>query len=808
MTSTKNSSWRRALAVAAATTILLTTSVVSAQAYDASPSTVYQLGSDPCLKGRGNCVIYGKSTQLPSGRLLMAFEKSTVPVSGSADGQTVPVMKSDDFGASWQPLADVAAPAYMTDDPALDKYTSNWTSTYLYVLPETVGDLAAGTVVLATVVSGEDEYYVERKAADPNWVPTNDGDRRDMAIALYASADDGVTWSFVNIAAEGGWQGGSAGNIGGAIATANTTAQADAVWEPYLDVHEGKLVLYYSDENDYIGYDHETGIAILDPDNDTAPDSHNQVLVHRTWDGTGTPWSAPVIDVAGIETSMGGGKTVIGGGRPGMTTISRTTDSKWLLTFEYWAGGSNTRYKISDDPLDFYSDGDGEGMDVGALPLAAGSHVLARGGSPVLITLPDGRIVYNASGSGNVWINQSGRSDGAWTEFQTTVGSGYSRTMQYVEGTGRVSFFQSVWGGATAGSTIRHASVDVGNSDGAYYQLVNRKTGQVLGTGGKINDANIGNADQPDVRLEPAVDGSATQRWHLATKPNGKMTLLNKAGGRAAGIWTGNATVGQRIGQWVDEGSAGLWNIVSAGNGYVKLQAAANTNVYLTGATAGAPVTLQTASTDGGQEWQLVQDAPTTADLTDQRHSERLIGTDAVGMGATIPLDASMFAPSGAPRNANSTGTVYAVVGSDVSRLGTVAFDAEQQGVVTLPPTLRTTAAVRLAVVFDESPTIWDSATIESGVAVDAVTSTRCVAGKVVVTVTATNRGDSSVDVGVSGAYGSKSLTALAPGRSVSAAFSTRSSMIASGSMVVTAATTGEQVAYTANVEIAARNCG
>lgn len=807
MTSTKKGSWRRVLSVAAATTVLLAASVVSAQAYDATPGTVYQLGSDPCLKGRGNCVIYGKSTQLPSGRLLVAFEKSTIPESGTADGQTVPVMKSDDYGASWQPLAEVAAPAYMTDDPALDKYTSNWTSTYLYVLPETVGDLEAGTILLATVVSGEDEYYVERKAADPNWVPTNDGDRRDMAIALYSSADEGATWSFVNIAAEGGWQGGSAGNIGTAIASANTFQQIDPVWEPHLEVHDGKLVVYYSDENDYIGYDPVTGVAILDPDNDTAVDSRNQVLVHKTWDGTGSDWSAPVIDVAGLETSMGGGKTVIGGGRPGMTTIAKTTDDKWLLTFEYFGGGSNTRYKLSDDPLNFFADGDADGVDVATLPLAAGSRALARGGSPVVMTLPDGRIAYNSNGSGNVWVNQSGRSDGAWTEFQTTVGNGYSRTMQYVEGTGRISFFQSVWGGPTAGSIIRHASVDLGNSDGAYYRLVNRKTGQVLGTGGKINDANIGNADVPDVRLEPAVAGATTQYWHLATKPNGKMTLLNKSGGRAAGIWTGNATVGQRIGQWVDQGSAGLWNIVPTDNGYVKLQAAANTNVYLTGATAGAAVTLQTASTDGGQEWQLVQEAPAAAALTTRRESTDLIDADPA-VGATIPLDASVFAPSGAARNANKTGTVYTVVGSTVTRLGNVAFDAEQRGTVTLPSSLTAGTAFRLAVAFDETPLIWDSATVRAGVSVDVVSSTRCVAGKVVVTVKATNTGDTSIDIGVSGAYGSKSMTAVAPGNSSSAAFSTRQASVPSGSLAVTAAVTGEPVTYTTSAEIPARDCG
>src|SRR5436190_2192448 len=83
----------------------------------------------------------------------------------------------------------------------------------LYTLPQAVGNLKQGTLLLASVVSGDDSYYKEHKAADPNWTPSNDGDRRDMAIALYSSTDDGATWRVVNVIATGGRQGGSAGAI-------------------------------------------------------------------------------------------------------------------------------------------------------------------------------------------------------------------------------------------------------------------------------------------------------------------------------------------------------------------------------------------------------------------------------------------------------------------------------------------------------------------------------------------------------------------------------------------------------------------
>ncbi|NUQ98809.1 MAG: RICIN domain-containing protein [Streptomyces sp.] len=592
----------RALGTLTAASALLAIPMTSAQAYDPTGGILYRLGNDPCLKGRGNCAIYPKSAQLPSGRLVAAFEKSTVvPTTGSADGQTLPVYKSDDHGTTWQPLSEVKAPAYLSKDPRYAKYTSNWTNPYLYVLPQRVGRLKAGTLLLASVVSGDDQYYKEHKAADPNWTPSNDGDRSDLAIALYSSTDEGVTWKVANVIATGGWQGGSAGAIGQNVAASNTYKQVDPLWEPYLMVYKGRLVCYYSDENDYTGFDPATGVPALDPANGTATDSHGQILVHRTWDGSSEKWSAPVVDVAGPTQDMGGGKSEIGGGRPGMTNVVRTTDGRWLLTFEYWGGGANVRYKIADDPLQFFR-GSATGMGVDSLPVVAGSRPLATGGSPVVIALPDGRLVYNAAGSGDVWMNETGRSDGVWKEYQTTSPAAYSRDLQYVEGTGRIAILNN-----QGTSTLAYAEVDLGHSDGAYYQLVNRKTGQVIGTGNRTNDANLGNGDVPDVVLEDA--GSAanpdTQYWHVVTEPKGGVTLLNRSGGRAAAIWTGNATVGQRIGQWVDNSPTGSWNLVRTADGYYKLQSVKNTGLYLTGASAGAPLTLQNAAGDGSQDWRL-----------------------------------------------------------------------------------------------------------------------------------------------------------------------------------------------------------
>ncbi|WES64352.1 RICIN domain-containing protein [Microbacter sp. GSS18] len=633
------SSWKtKGVAATGAALALLFAPLAPAQAYDPDGGILYEVGEQDCLKGLGNCAVYPKSAQLPSGRIVAAFERSTVVTyadgTTGAVGQTMPIYKSDDDGDTWQPLTEVQAPAFLSDDPQYDPYTSNWTNPYLYVLPEDVGDLAAGTLLLASVVSGEDEYYREQKAADATWVPDNDGDRRDVSIALFSSADDGASWGLVDMIAAGGWQGGSAGASFSHVAEANEYGQVDPLWEPHLMVHDGQLVAYYSDENEYLGYDAATGIPAIDPDNDTAIDGGGQILVHRTWDGTsGSAWSEPVVDVAGqtfstrwawdddaeqwVELDLG--KDLIGGGRPGMTTVVPTTDGKWLMTFEYWGDPwwmANNRYKISDSPVDYFSDGDVDGIPVGdiddaqtvGLPFDEYSQGLSWGGSPVLVALPDGRLLYNASGSGDVWMNESGASDGVWTQLNTTLDGGYSRNLQYVEGTGRVVILQGTWGGPDVGAVIRYGDVDLGHSVGDYYTVVNRATGQVLGTDGNIADAqaswNVPRHD--DVQLEDAGAFRAdTQAWHVVDEGEGTMELLNQSGGRSVSTWGAPGFDGQEIVQWVDEADGGRWDLEATEDGYLRFRAHGFDDLYLAGGADG-DVALRASADDGTQDWSLI----------------------------------------------------------------------------------------------------------------------------------------------------------------------------------------------------------
>ncbi|WP_405896221.1 hypothetical protein OG242_00535 [Streptomyces sp. NBC_00727] len=135
--------------------------------------------------------------------------------------------------------------------------------------------------------------------------------------------------------------------------------------------------------------------------------------------------------------------------RPGMTNVVPTTDGKRLVTSE-----GNNRYKICDNLLSCDPNSNGSQFPG------------AGGGSPVLLRMPDGRIVYNANDSSCVWVNTSGSSTGTWTEQKTAMPNGCSRNPQHVAGTGRVLILQATWGSCCTTRPIRCGELDLGHSKG------------------------------------------------------------------------------------------------------------------------------------------------------------------------------------------------------------------------------------------------------------------------------------------------------------------------------------------------------
>lgn len=152
-------------------------------------------------------VLYARAAQLPNGDLLATWEN----YSPEPPLVYFPIYKSSDGGATWAEIAQV----HDTELGLGLRYQPQ-----LYVLPEAVGDFAAGTVLLGGSA-----------------IPT---DLATTQLELYASTDDGATWAFVSHVAAGG--------------EALPNNGLTPVWEPFLLAHDGKLIYYYSDQRDNATY--------------------------------------------------------------------------------------------------------------------------------------------------------------------------------------------------------------------------------------------------------------------------------------------------------------------------------------------------------------------------------------------------------------------------------------------------------------------------------------------------------------------------------------------------------------------------
>ncbi|GAA4633819.1 hypothetical protein GCM10023196_072940 [Actinoallomurus vinaceus] len=367
-------------------------------------------------------------------------------------------------------------------------------------------------------------------------------DKSAERMEVYKSNDAGRNWAWVSeIAQSGGYQ---------------TTP----IWEPFVMVANNKLIVYYSDERDKA--------------------HNNQKIVHQT-STDGVHWGPVVNDVAPTDSNL----------RPGMPVVSKLANGKYFMSYEVVNLGSGTpnHFKISDDPEDWNATDLGTQLD--------------KGGSPYNIVLPDGKLVYNSYGSGDVLVNTDNGS-GPWTHVKTPIEAGYSRTLQYVSGTGRVLIMScgGFWQGTT--NTIRYADVDLGHSAGAYYKLVNRKSGKVLGVqGGSL-------ADGADL-VQWTGTGAPDQAWHMTAASGGGATVLGDRGsGRVIGVYASGTADGAAVVQWLDTGAADQrWQVVQAGS-YVKLRNVGSGKVLgvLGGSTAdGAQVVQWTDNGSLDQQWQVVQ---------------------------------------------------------------------------------------------------------------------------------------------------------------------------------------------------------
>lgn len=220
--------------------------------------------------GRAAGTTYAKNIVLKysgssNGTQLVTFDQ-LVLVNGK---QVYPIYRSTDDGATWSHLTDVVP---NNDFPTLARTAQP----FLYELPQQVGSLPAGTILLSGMI-----------------MPT---DRSSSRLVVYKSTDHGASWSYLSTIDTGG----------PATYDPTPTSTTTTVWEPSLIVDgNGKLAAYFSDER-------QKANGVL------------QAVSYRESSDGGLTWGAEGNVAAPTNSSD----------RPGMITVTKLPDGRYLATFE------------------------------------------------------------------------------------------------------------------------------------------------------------------------------------------------------------------------------------------------------------------------------------------------------------------------------------------------------------------------------------------------------------------------------------------------------------------------------------------
>ena len=277
-------------------------------------------------------------------------------------GPGFPLYRSDDDGRTWQKQSSVPT-------------TGVSLQPFLYELPRAFAGLPNGALLFACNSLG-------------NFTSTN--------IQLYASTDGGLTWQFLSTVAQGG--------------PPDTTNGATPVWEPFLLLHNNKLICYYSDQRD---------------------PNFGQKLAHQTSTDLHT-WGPVVNDATGTTYAQ----------RPGMTTVARLRGDLWIMTYEFGAPVDpdnpdqanytyHVHYRIAKDPESFRFSRDTPLLD---------QDGYAPNGAPVVSWSDSGgaygTILVTDNDDQDFFINRDLGDPGKWTRLSSPMPAGYSRFTMPLDGPG------------------------------------------------------------------------------------------------------------------------------------------------------------------------------------------------------------------------------------------------------------------------------------------------------------------------------------------------------------------------------------
>ncbi|CDK26058.1 unnamed protein product [Kuraishia capsulata CBS 1993] len=233
-----------------------------------------------------------------------------------------------------------------------------------------------------------------------NSIPT---DLNYTKIDVYASKDNGYTWEFVSNVASGGR----------AVPDNGLTP----IWEPFIITYNGEIVLYYSDQGD---------------------SAHGQILVHKTSTDL-LSWSSSVVDAEYYDYYA----------RPGMTTVAKLPNGKYIMTYEYGGAPGYSSYTfavyyhIADDPRQFNSSA--------SVPLVA-TNGDKPSSSPYVIWTEhggeNGTIVVNSQSHSGIYINKALGDPDSWEYVDLDAPRAYTRDLNVIGGDKLVVL------GAGAGSSV------------------------------------------------------------------------------------------------------------------------------------------------------------------------------------------------------------------------------------------------------------------------------------------------------------------------------------------------------------------
>lgn len=313
------------------------------------------LVTDPSVNGS-----YARAVRLTSGP---AGKSHSMLATYQAFGPSgFPLFRSDDDGKTWREYSHIPV-----EGVALQPY--------LYELPRAFAGLPKGSLLFAC---------------------NNFGTFSSTAIQLYVSTDRGLTWKLQSTVATGG--------------APNTTNGATPVWEPFLLLHEGELICYYSDQRD---------------------PKHGQKLAHQTTRNLRT-WGPVVDDATGPAYAD----------RPGMTTIARMRGGLWIMTYEFGLPDDpanpnqdeysyHVHYRIARDPEKFRFAADTPLLDQdGGAPNGAPVVSWSDSGGR------DGTIIVTGNDDQDLFINRHLGDPRRWTRLSTPIPAGYSRQSIPLDGPG------------------------------------------------------------------------------------------------------------------------------------------------------------------------------------------------------------------------------------------------------------------------------------------------------------------------------------------------------------------------------------